>query len=251
MNWPDMDPAHMLKEVEDNFTTEVPLPSATESPLPSTTKTPVSRPSTSPSSLATSLLSPCCTSPSLLSLLICSNLLFLLGCNNLLFLLGSSNILLLLVHSNLLLSCNSLLFLNCNSSLLWLYFSSLLPPWLLLLTCKTPSHQLCRLVSSQTFRTVGLQSVISANSQPGLPDHQSAIFADGKPDLQLPASCSALQWSASSAPCPNLQLDLLVIFLASGFIAVLQSGPGFVSDLQSSPGFVVNFQNGPHIWSPS
>eukprot|EP00064_Thunnus_orientalis_P004739 superscaffoldBa00000441_g4751 len=47
---------------------------------------PASSPSTGPSSLATSILRPCCSSPSLLSLLICSNLLFLLSHSNLLFL---------------------------------------------------------------------------------------------------------------------------------------------------------------------
>eukprot|EP00064_Thunnus_orientalis_P010231 superscaffoldBa00001368_g10257 len=62
------------------------------------------------------------------------------------------------------------LFLSCNG-LLWLYFISFL--------------------------------ALSTDPHPELPDHQSAIFTSAKPNLQLPASCCALQQYVSPAPCPT------------------------------------------------
>ncbi|CAK6967188.1 Hypothetical predicted protein [Scomber scombrus] len=46
---------------------------------------------------------------------------------------------------------------------------------------------------------------------PHIPDRQSTIFEDAKPDLQLSASCSALQLSVSPAPYTRLQWNLLVL----------------------------------------
>eukprot|EP00064_Thunnus_orientalis_P006681 superscaffoldBa00000709_g6699 len=50
-----------------------------------------------------------------------------------------------------------------------------------------------------------VQSAVSADPQPDLPDHQLSVVADAQVDLQLPASCSALQRSACPAPCPDPQ----------------------------------------------
>eukprot|EP00064_Thunnus_orientalis_P014544 superscaffoldBa00002542_g14590 len=70
------------------------------------------------------------------------------------------------------------------------------------------------------------QSTVPADPQPDLPDHHSAISANTKLDLQLPASYYAPQRSAQ-------------------FVADLQISPAFVADLQISPVFTTDLQSGP------